>query len=542
MVDTGMDTGMGMGRNNITHHRVSPVRSARYAACLAFSGILFTLWSGNVSAEPAWVFQPRLSLSGIYTDNVDLAPSGEEDSDLITVIAPGFSLLRESARLKLNVNYRLRALSFVEDEDANRIDHHLNGKMNAELHEELLFLDASARMSQAIVDARAPQSLDGISGGRNLADVQAYTVSPYLQHNFSNYFNALLRYGHERVYTDRAIQTSETNFVRAGIDSGPNFGLLDWNLDFFKSREERGTSDTLDRETASARAAYRLHPKFSLLGEWGREDNDFSTTEIPANGSYWAAGATWSPNRYLSLTAMEGDRFKSASVQLTPTVRTSLSVSYREREVGLNPGSVWSGDFQHRTRRTVWRLNYFEDTQTSQRALLDELALADARQDAIDAGRFIDLPDGSRITFIDSTGIFTLREEIFERKRGQASVSYQTGKSVFALVAFAEQRDYLASDVLGSTADMDRSRGGSAHWRWQFSGRSHTNISGNWRRTEFGSDGRKDDLWYIDTLLTRALSSNASASVGYRFTRNDSSQATREYTENRVLARLNIEF
>jgi uncharacterized protein (PEP-CTERM system associated) len=542
MVDTGMDTGTGMGRNNITHHQPCPARSTRHAVRLALFGILSAVWTGNALAEPAWVFQPRLSVSEVYTDNVDLAPSGEEDSDLITVIAPGFSLLRESARLKLNVNYRLRALSFVEDEDANRIDHHLNGEMNAELHEELLFLDASARMSQAIVDARAPQSLDGISGGQNLADVQAYTLSPYLQHNFSNYFNGLLRYGHERVYADRAIQDAETNSVRAGIDSGPNFGLLDWNLDFFKSREERGTSDTLDRETASARVSYRLHPKFSLLGEWGREDNDFSTTEVPVNGSYWAAGATWSPNRYLSLTAMEGDRFKSASVQLTPTVRTSLSVSYREREVGLNPGSVWSGDFQHRTRRTVWRLNYFEDTQTTQRALLDALALNDAIMDAIGAGDFVLDENGNPVLSVDPSGFFTLRDEIFERKRGQGSVSYQTGKSTFAIVAFAEQRNYLESDVLGSAVGMERIRGGSAHWRWQFSGRSHTNISGNWRRTEFGSDGREDDLWYIDTLLTRALSSNASASVGYRFTRNDSSQAASEYTENRLLARFNIEF
>jgi uncharacterized protein (PEP-CTERM system associated) len=93
-----------------------------------------------------------------------LAPSGEEDSDLITVITPGFSLRRESARLKLDLDYRAAALTFVEDDDANSINHGLNGKMNAELHEELLFLDASARMSQAIVDARAPQSLNGITG------------------------------------------------------------------------------------------------------------------------------------------------------------------------------------------------------------------------------------------------------------------------------------------------------------------------------------------------------------------------------------------
>ena len=522
--------------------RASLVRQACNILCLSGAGLLSGGLVPNAFAEQDWTFRPRLSVAEVYTDNVDLAPSGEEDSDLITVITPGFSLRRETSRLKLDLDYQLQTLTFVENDDSNRVNHGLNGKMNAELHEDLLFLDASARMSQAIVDARAPQSLNGITGAGNLTDVQAYSVSPYLRHNFSNYFDGLLRYGHERVYTDGVVQTAETDFVNATLNSGRYFSLLDWNLNFFKSREDRRNRDRLDREQSSANLAYHVHPKLSLLAQAGREDNDYGSTKIAQNGSYWAAGATWTPNRYLQLTALDGDRYTSGTVRFTPTQRTSLLVSYRERDVGLNPGSVWTGAFQHRTRRTVWQMNYLEDTQTTQRALLDALAFNDAIQDSIGSGDFIVNPDGTITFLVDPTGFFTLREEVFERKRGTASVSYRTGKSIVALVAFTETRNFLESDLPGDVAGEERSRGGSAHWRWQFSGRSYTNVRGSWRRTDFSTDGREDDLWYIDSSLTRALAANASASLGYRFTRRDSSQATAEYTENRIIARFDIEF
>ncbi|HEY9150633.1 MAG TPA: TIGR03016 family PEP-CTERM system-associated outer membrane protein [Gammaproteobacteria bacterium] len=533
---------MDMGRSKAASHADLVVRLARQITH-ASSGVLLLggLCSGTAVARD-WVFTPRLSVSEIYTDNAELEPSGQEDSDLITVITPGFTLQREAARLKLKVDYQAQSLIYVEDDDANRVNHGLNGTMNAELREDLVFLDASARMSQAIVDARAPQSLDGIGGGRNLTDVQAYSISPYLLHNFSNYFNGTLRVGHERVYTDNTIQTSESNFVTGALNSGVNFGLLDWSLNYLKRREDRGSRDRLDRESIDANVAYRLHPKLSLVAEGGREDNDYGSTRIAQNGSYWAAGATWTPNRYLSLTALEGDRYKSGTVRLTPGQRTSLLVSYRERQVGLNPGSVWSGSFRHRTRRTVWQLNYFEDTQTTQRALIDSLALQDAAQDAFNAGDFFLDADGNIILNVDPFDFFSLREEVFERKRGQASASYRTGKSIFALSAFTEERDFLESNVIGDVADAEKSRGATAHWRWQFSGLSHTNVRGGWRRTEFSSDGREDDRWYVDTLLARTLSRNATGSVGYRFTRNDSTQGSAEYTENRIIVRLDIEF
>ena len=515
-----------MGRGNTVVPLAPPSQMLRVGASASSLFVLLTaLFSTSVGAE-GWGFQPRLTLSGVYTDNVDLTPAGQEDSDFILVATPGFSLQRETSRLKLDADYRLQTLTFAESSSSNRVNHELKGSMNAELQQDFLFLDASALMTQVVVDARAPRSVDNITGNLNRADAQAYRISPYIHRDLSGLATVLLRYGFERVDTDGAVGTSESNYVDASLTSGRRFTFLDWNLNYFKRQDDRSSTYDIDQERISAALSYRVHPTLSLLVEGGREDNDFESTEVAQNGSYWGAGATWAPNRYLSISALEGDRYKRGSVSLTPSQRSSLVVGYQERDVGFNPGSTWNGSLQHRTRRSVWQLNYLEDTQTSQRLLVTGPTFIVLNPDGTVAG--VVIPDDS----------LSLTDELFERKRAQASVSYQTGKSTLAFAAFREQREMLR---LGAPDDQNV-RGGLAEWQWQFTGHTRANIRGSWERIDFIDDEREDDYWYVDTMLTRNLSRQATASLGYRHVRNDSSQANAEYTENRILATLNIEF
>ncbi len=543
---TVMDMDMGRSKGIAAGRALAQL--ARRRAGMPVSALLMLGFASGAIAAQGWDFKPRVTASEIYTDNVTLAPSGMEDDDLITEITPGFSLLRESSRLKLNMNYRMQTLFFADDSDANRINHRLEGKMNAELTDDFLFLDARAHMSQALVDARGARPADSITGSNNLTDVQAYSISPYIRHDFSGYMSTLLRYGYETVDTDGAVQASETNFVNAEFGSGRKFALLRWNLNYFKSNADRGSSASLDEERSTANILYQIHPKFALQAQGGREENDLNSSEVARNGTYWGVGATYTPSRYLSLSALEGNNFTSGSVILNPSVRTTLQTSYREREVGLNPGSVWSGAFRHRTRRTLWQMNYLEDTQTTQRLFFDTQRLqSNLLAIGIDNDQEFQLlsalfPDLANAYINDS---FSLKEEIFERKRGQAGVSFQTGKSTIGVSLFTERRDYLdstASLAQSSIVEDEKSHGGFANWAWRYSGRTRTNLRGNWERVKFSSDGREDDFWYIDAMVTRDLSRSASGSIAYRYTRNESDLPGDEYAENRLTARLSIEF
>lgn len=487
--------------------------------------LLACLVSGGAGAQ-GWGFQPHLTTSVVYTDNVNLSPPDQEENDSILEVTPGFSLLRETSRLTLKADYRLQSLTFAEGSSADRVNHQLDGIMNAELQPDFLFLDASARVAQVNVDARAPRALDNLSGSVNRTDVQAYRISPYIRHDLSGFATTLLRYGYERVDTDGALGVSESNYVDAAFSSGRRFTLLGWNLNYYKRQDDRESQFDLDQESLFGSLSYQVHPSLALLVEGGREENDFESAEVAQNGSYWGAGATWTPNRYLSLSALEGDRYSRGTIELTPTQRSSLLVTYRERDVGLNPGVTWNGKLRHETRRSVWQMDYLEDTETTQRLLITGPTF------------IVQNPDGTVAGVVVPEDSLSLTDEIFERKRAQASVGFQTGKSTFALALYREQRDVLRETAIGNQT----ARGGVAEWQWQFSGRTRSNLRGSWERTDFRDETREDDFWYVETLLTRALSERASASLGLRHTSRDSSQAAAEYTENRIFATLDLEF
>lgn len=550
---------MVTGRNDAAGRGRPPRRfTGRSATNTLVILILNGCIAGSAWAQKDWDFQPRLAVSEIYTDNVRLAPDGQEDDEFITEITPGFTLSRQSSRLKLAANYRMQTLTFLDDSDGNRVNHKLDGNMNAELREDLLYLDARAFMTQALVDPRGPRPSSSITGSGNIADARGLSISPYLRHNFANYVTGLLRYGYQVVDTDGAVETSETNSVDAELKSGRHFGPLSWDLNYHKSEADRGRSSDFNQESSTANLAYRVIPELALLAQAGREDNEFESTRVPQNGSYWGVGANWRPSRYISLTALEGDKFTSGTVVLTPSVRTSLDVTYRERDVGLNPGSVWSGAFKHRTRRSTWSLNYYEDTTTTQRLfssqeqLLDTLSqLSGTEVTEADLSDFIDLlnlfPPELQAVYEDALFLASLgqKEEVFERKRAQGAVNYKTGKSVLGLSVFAEKRDYL--NPIGSILQSDvvedqQSRGAQASWLWKFSGRSRSLLRAYWDRTEFDSDNREDDFWYVDATVTRELSSRARASIGYRHTRRDSSDPNAGYDENRLTARFSMDF
>ena len=143
---------MGNSPSAERSRRITPSAITITAQSLA-TFLLACLGAGTTLAG-SWEIQPRVALSEIYTDNVDLNPSGQEDDDLITEVTPGISLFRESSRLKVDVNYQAQVLKFVNEDDADKVNHGLDGSVSAELAEDFLFVDASGNVSQAIVDNR----------------------------------------------------------------------------------------------------------------------------------------------------------------------------------------------------------------------------------------------------------------------------------------------------------------------------------------------------------------------------------------------------
>ncbi len=504
----------------------------RWYGWRSFPLALAVALSGQTVTAGQWQVNTYLDFSEVYTDNVSLSPAGAEQDEFITQISPGIGINGQSGRAKLNLNYRFQNLIYGHDVADSNANHQLLANGNIELVKNWFFVDAKSSISQQIVDADLSAPLDNFNLG-NRADVITYGVSPYLKLHFGSYAAGEVRYGIDRVENQStALADTETTQYSAAFNSGPAFSRLTWGMNYRHEEMQRESGPDSLRENASAVIRYRVHETFNVLARGGHENNEVVTNRSPKNGSYWSAGGEWSPSRYLTLSATTGENNWDADVYLRPTTRTQLHVGYRDLEVGLNPGGVWTADFSHYTRRSSWQLSYLEEsttTQTLQLAGRQFFLVVDANGNLL-----IDPRTGFPVVVVNN--LFSLTDQEFIRQRLQGSVTWKSGKSDFVLGAYNERREFEISneseDVLGANAS----------WVWRLKPRTQSILGGGWQYRNPAGTSEADELWYASLGLNRSITQKVNSSLEFRHTERASGAAGRDYDENRLSLQLNMRF
>lgn len=174
-----------------------PLASVLFPAICSAVAAISLLPSHSFAAE--WKIEPSLSLKETYSDNIKLAPPGNEKSDFVTQINPGISLTGTGPRLKVNARYGMQNLIYAEESSRNATRHLLNADANAELADDLLFLDAKASISQQNISSFGSQTTDNVNITDNLSEVRTYSFSPYLINRFGSMASSELRYTHDSV-------------------------------------------------------------------------------------------------------------------------------------------------------------------------------------------------------------------------------------------------------------------------------------------------------------------------------------------------------
>jgi uncharacterized protein (PEP-CTERM system associated) len=527
---------------------------------LGLAGLIFC--SSSVLAQ--WEVEPRLRVSETYTDNVDLDRSGEEDSALITEVAPGISFHREGARASVDVNYELQSVLILSDDNSQRVNHRLGALGQSELIEDFFFFDASSSIRQVVIDERDAVSSDNVTGDNNRSDVYTVGFSPWVQNRFGGYASGRARYRYDKVWVGEGASDSQNHLYLAELNSGPR--MLPWGWLARYSRDEQDNSDDREDttfESAFGQLSWRLTPSLTALAQGGWENNDFRTDVQEENGYYWAGGGTWTPSRRFSVTGLTGSDYQTASVFLAPSQRTSMDVTYRDRDVGLNPGETWTASVRHYTRRTTLQATYFEDTQTTQRLLARGLdtplyvnpqlgivapivetdfgrgALISQGEVAPGVVQFSLIPEQALEEEFIVTETFSLTDDSFERKRGSLQGTFSTGKSRFLVRGYREERQYLG-DVVDRGDETNT--GVIGGWRWEVAGRTTALTRLSWIHSEYDIDDRDDDTWLFETEVERRIARDMTGSVGYRYTQRDSDDSDAEYRENRLFGRLLVRF
>lgn len=442
-----------------------------------------------------WEVIPSLEVIETYTDNVELVSEQEDKTDdFVTRITPAISVTGQGARSSLSLVYSPSLLIFAESDEDTDLRHFLSGRGNAELSEDLLFVDAAASINQQFLERGGSISANEENVTDNRRTVQTYTLSPYLQHNYGTFATGQLRY--RASYTDVSLPSNSDQFddilrntldhdVSARLDSGPRFTRLTWSAEAVYTRTDRASDRAnADSQTARFFANYQLNRMIGVVGSVGYEKIDDASLNQRPDGFIWDAGVT-----------------------LTPGPRTTVTVRGGRRYGQQN----WSGSFEYKiSKRTVLSGGYTEEITSTQRVLVGEL---------------LTNPDG---VVLDPGG-FSLFDGSFKRNRAHASLRGERGRSTFTVSGFWEER----------LPELNRPReenyGGSVRLTRRFSRYLSSSLGGSYQNTKF-SEGlaRKDDFYSGNVNLTYQMSQSISGGLTYIFTYRDSTDADREIMENAV--------
>ncbi len=493
-----------------------------------------TLVLGGV-ALPAvaadWTVTPNLTLSERYTDNVNLAPSGQSrESDFITEVRPGVQFSKEGARLRVRANYSLQSLTYLNNSNNNAINHQLNAAANAELLKDFLFLDANTAISQQNINALGPVGFGNTNATNNLTTVGTYSISPYVQKRFGNFADGMYRVSTSGVYyNSQGISNTVTNSMSGSLTSGPSFNDLFWGLNYSYSQNKNQSVPDTKFERASATLGYALTRKFRVNATAGVERNNYVILNSGStDGSFWNAGFSW-----------------------TPTSRTSVAATYGRRYFG----NTYSFDLSERTRHTTWRAGYSEDLTTSSATSLSYALLGGYYVcQVIPAGYSYFPATGSPTGFVVAiplgspvpadcqlaaaavTPNLSLVNEVYILKNFTAGVGVNVGKSNYNVGVYRMRRD------LQTSGTYDQSSGINAGWNWRFAPFTTVSLTGNLTRFDVPSSNRKDNLWSVSGGVTHQFQPKLNGSVFIRHQARSSNLPGNDFTENSITALVNMTF
>lgn len=478
-----------------------------------------------------WLVTPSLKLAETYTDNVFLSPDRSKQRDWITQVIPGISVAANGPRLRLGAFYAPEIVYHAETQRDDKVFHRGNAVGTLELADELLFLEAGAKVDQYDVSLQGPLTTSNVNVTGNRATVATTYASPYLRRDIGSAARAEARFTYSTWRSDSSQRTLPDNTARRvnlQLSNGPAHGLLTWDARYSGENINYETRQQTTTEQSTISAQRRITDAVSLLALAGYEryENGLQTLAQPR----WSAGFDW-----------------------TPTPRTHLAVTAGRRL----DDNTYSLQFSHRTRLSTWNLSYAEDVTTARQeffvpatqstvAALEPMFLSQypdplARQKAVQ--EFI-----ARMGLPPSLGapINFFSDQLFLQKRWLASLGLKGSRNTVVATGFWQLRELAPGTVspVGdfATSQSIRTIGGGLAWGWRLTARNTWTLEAGRARSEFLGSGQVDDFVYLRAGVSRQFQPRVSGALSYRLQDKTSTQRGAEYRENAGIASVLIKF
>lgn len=160
----------------------------------------------TLGSQQGWYILPRISLEEDFTDNVFEVPSPRR-WDLTTIVAPGVSILGNSDRAQLRLDYQPALEMHLINGNQNVLAQQLNATGTLTLVQDLLFVDARALAGVQATNGGigglgglGQAGIGGVTGATlgqgqvnglglaraNRTQVTSVSLSPYTQYHFGD--------------------------------------------------------------------------------------------------------------------------------------------------------------------------------------------------------------------------------------------------------------------------------------------------------------------------------------------------------------------
>lgn len=456
-----------------------------------------------------------IAASETFSDNIDLDPSGEKEDAFLSDLTPSLRVRTEGSRVSgaLDAATILRYQTAGDDKGFNLLPN-VVGFGNAELIEELFFLDASGSATRQLLNTS-----DGDTES-NQENVFTYNVSPYLARRFGSFAGAELRGNFGQFLVDgsanngggnsggNSVSDQTTYGGRFVVESGDDFRRFLWSANTSASFADRSDDDDVKRREATLGAEYVAFRYLSVLGTGGYQFFDDGDSQNDVDDPIWAAG-----------------------LRIRPSPRAELVGTYGMRDDRESFAGDLRYDFRPNLRLTA---SYEEVVATAQEQFFGEpsaIGLDEETSEIID-------PD-TRQRFTPRTSITDIDDQTALTKTAQAALVGSSGRNIFELGGAYERRDTRNSDEADNDTDVIQ---GTAAWKRQLTPSLNMEIAGSYANKDFKDDDRKDDQYEIGASLTYLVFENLAATTSYSYRRNDSTDNIEEYVENRVTIGLRYTF
>jgi uncharacterized protein (PEP-CTERM system associated) len=510
-------------------------RPAARALTLAPLAIAAMLLSAQCRAD--WKFTPQVELRETYSDNVALLPDNVAQGSWVSQLSPSFSLIENGPRLKLNANGRWNSYAYSNSDAPNlrNSDSQYNANGQANLVDQLLYMDGSATRSRQTISAFGPIGNNGFSDNNN-GEIRTWRLSPYLRHRFGSTAELEVRYSRDSVsgggagYGDSMASTRSANLN--GASTGGNLG---WGLSYYHQDLNEQYAGHSSMQSSVANLRYSLTRHFALTTSAGYDDYEYQVATGSTSGRSWTAGFDWEPSTRTSVKANWGHRYFGKT--------GSLDAAYRTQHT--NASLIYSD--QVTTSRQQFLLPAAFDTA----ALLDNLFAAtypDPAQRQLAVQAYI-AQLGLPARLNDSINFLSNRYE--RDRRLQGNLAFRGARSGLVFTVFTDRRNALSlaetdSALLGNQLsnfnDNIKQRGASTSFDYRLSQRTTANASVYLQHStslDNTASGSNSDLRFS---LTHAFAARMNGTVELRHSRGDYGLNSAPYHENAISAMLALVF